>query len=360
MTIIDYDKNRKIALVAVGGTLACGTGTGKTPKNGASYIKSVIPELSDYCIDGYDFDRIDSVDMTPKRCSELAEFVYKILPKYDGVVITHGTDTMSETSNLLSFLLQDLNKPIVITGSMKPLEEKNSDAVRNVKDAFMTAASNLAGVYLAFNGRIINGTRAKKLDPTIDDAFRSVKFGQTAETLNDKLYLLNENVSFRNGQSPKLYKNIEENVAVEEIHQGYDPRKMELLKYLPDCRAVVLKCPGTGGIPKNLLEPVKSLVEKGKIIAVTSKCDSPYVDLSAYEVGQRLLGLGDSVIDCKDMTADTAMAKLRWTLGSMDKIEPAKVKEMMQTPVHYEISMPKPIERVYENHKIPEPVVQAA
>ena len=170
---------KKILLIGTGGTIASGrTEEGLKPILTAEDILSFVPDVKGFCeIDFLQVCNIDSSNMTPAIWSEIAGTIRKQYDRYDGFVITHGTDTMAYTAAALSYMVQNSRKPIVLTGSQKPIEREESDARRNLRDSIIYASDeDSQNVVLVFDGNVIAGTRAKKMMSRNFNAFHSINF----------------------------------------------------------------------------------------------------------------------------------------------------------------------------------------
>ena len=281
---------KKILMISTGGTIASTpSDDGLTPTvTGAEMVK-LIPELDGLCeITVCDLLNLDSSNMQPENWVVMASACYTALSTgFDGIVITHGTDTMAYSAAALSFMLMNLNKPVVLTGSQIPIEEPKTDGKRNILDAFRVAADGrLAGVYVVFAGRIVPGYCVKKVYS------RDFK---TMEAINRKLagkIIKGEVVLDGNPPAP--------HTAPMALHTGIDPNVL-LIKLIPGIRpdliaaaadlgykAVVIEAFGLGGIPnvkRNLLPAIEKLIEKGILVVVTTQCVYEGCDMSVYDVG---------------------------------------------------------------------------
>ena len=170
---------KKILLIATGGTIASlHTTDGLAPKITSNDLVKYVPEIKNYCnVDTIQILNIDSTNIQPEYWILITETIEKNYDKYDGFVITHGTDTMAYTSSALSYFIQNSQKPIVITGSQKSIEAEITDARKNLLDSFRFACEDeVAGVYVVFDGKAIIGTRAKKTRSKSYSAFDSINF----------------------------------------------------------------------------------------------------------------------------------------------------------------------------------------
>ena len=166
-------ERKRILLIGTGGTIASEMGeTGLTPELTSQQLLRYIPDISHICqVDCVQVLSLDSTDIQPKHWVRMADTVRENYEKYDGFVISHGTDTMAYTAAALSYLIQGSPKPIVLTGAQKPIGFETTDSKQNLRDAFTVAASDMAGVMLVFNGKVILGTRARKTRSKSFEAF---------------------------------------------------------------------------------------------------------------------------------------------------------------------------------------------
>ncbi|MFR2945316.1 MAG: asparaginase, partial [Lachnospiraceae bacterium] len=181
---------KKILLIATGGTIASTTGKhGLSPTVSAEELIEYVPEIRKCCEADYIQPyNIDSTNVTPAHWLTLAEAIRENYAAYDGFVVCHGTDTMAYTAAALSYLIQNSKKPIVLTGSQKPIDKEDTDARINLRDAFSYAASEKsAQVTIVFHGKAIAGTRAKKIRTKSFNAFDSVDFPVLATVREGKV-----------------------------------------------------------------------------------------------------------------------------------------------------------------------------
>ena len=155
---------KNILVIGTGGTIASEMASdGLTPELSANQLLQYVPQVQDFCrpVCKQIFS-IDSTNMSPSRWLQIAACIRQHYDDFDGFVITHGTDTMAYTAAALSYLIQRSPKPIILTGAQKPIGSDNTDSKINLEDAFRCACSELCGVMIVFNGRVILGTRARK------------------------------------------------------------------------------------------------------------------------------------------------------------------------------------------------------
>lgn len=324
-------------LLTTGGTIASLEGeNGLVPEMKAEEILSHLPGLNSLCqIDSKPLMNIDSTNMQPEYWADMAKSIYEKYNDYDGFVITHGTDTMAYTSAALSYMLQDVDKPIVITGSQIPIAFKKTDAKRNISDAVRFACEDIGGVYVVFDGRVIQGTRAIKLRTKSYDSFESINYPYIASIHEDDIKY---NKSFHSPKNKeiKLDTSLCTDVSLIKLHPGIKPEFFDFLKN--QCKGIVIESYGSGGIPfqgRNILQKLNELTECGISVVITTQCLEEGEDIDIYEVGRKVNQ--NVIIRSRNMNTEAIVPKLMWVLGKTQ--DPQKVKEMMETPVADDITV---------------------
>lgn len=307
---------KKILMIATGGTIACTLSeNGLAPSISGEDIVNLVPALKNVChIDVLEIMNIDSSNISPEHYHILINAVEENYNLYDGFVITHGTDTMAYSSAFLYNAIENLSKPIIFTGSQLPVNAKNTDAVRNIYDAFLTASSNISGVFLVFNGSIHLGSNAKKIYSTDFKGFLSINNNEAGKIENGKIIwniknkISNEKVIF--------HKNICEKIFVLKIIPALKP---DIINILVDMgyKGIIIEGYGAGGVPtckeKDFIPALKSAIEKGTAIVCTTQCLYNGVHLDKYPMG--VLAEKSGAISAKNMTLENTLAKLMLGLG---------------------------------------------
>lgn len=326
---------KKILLIATGGTIAASlTNEGLAPSISTEELIRFVPDILAICeIDAIQPLNIDSTNIQPEDWCELAMIIKTNYDLYDGFVITHGTDTMAYTSAMLSYLIQKSTKPIVITGSQKPINLDITDGKMNLRDAVQYACNGNPGVYIVFNGSVILGTRARKTKTKSYDAFESINFPKAALISGNRI--TNFYRCAPKADNTEFFTDIFPNVFLLKLSPGMEP---DVLDYISDkYEAVVIESYGTGGIPfadkRNFLKKLKDATEKGKFIVIATQVMLEGSDLEAYEVGSKALQY--NVLQDYDMTIESAITKLMWILAITKDFE--RVKHLFYTPVHEDI-----------------------
>ncbi len=315
---------KKILLLTTGGTIAARQGSnGLVPDIHSEDILALLPELKDsFKIDTKDILNLDSSNIQPEEWQYIAQVVTDYLPFYDGIIITHGTDTMAYTASALSFMLQNLKKPVVLTGAQIPIEQMFTDAKRNLQTAFAAVDSGIPKVMIAFFDKIINGCRAVKVRTLGFNAFESISAPYIGEVFADGVHWNEEYIKEQLNDVECLLKdNLCTDVFLLKLIPGTNPEIFDMLLHMK-YRGIVIEAFGAGGTHferRNLLPKLKRLVDHGITVVARSQCLYEKSDFSLYEVGQKLLDCG--VIPGRDMTTEAIVTKLMWALGQSDDVE---------------------------------------
>ena len=328
MTQINVNKP-KILLLTTGGTITMlkSANGALQPCEDANKLIKAIPELSLLAeIDILPIVNIDSSNFTPSVWLQISKAIFQRIKEYDGFVVAHGTDTMCYTAAALSFMLQELNKPIVITGAQVPLEEIGSDGRSNLINAVRVAISDLAEVTVVFGSQIIRGTRAKKMSAFDMQAFVSVNDNPLGKIGLSIKY--DESAHLRSKKKPLLRPFLNDNVAMIPVYPGIKPNVIEYLAQTHS--GIVIEGYGAGNLPTdaniNLIPAIKSAIERKVPVVVCTQCILGSTEMELYQVGRAALDVG--AIPAMDMTPETTMVKLMWVLGQTDDIE--TIDSMMQ------------------------------
>ena len=327
---------KTILLIGTGGTIASEvTDSGLAPELTTEQLLSHLPAISEIChADCVQLLNLDSTNMTPANWLEIAACIRERYGRYDGFVITHGTDTMAYTAAALSYLIQASPKPIVLTGAQKPIGFDSTDSKVNLTDAFRCAAADLPGVSIVFNGRVILGTRARKTRSKSFQAFSSINHPELA-VLRDGVLL--RYIRQDCGPAPVFYDRLDPRVALLKLVPGAGREAADFLLERND--ALIIESFGLGGLPEagGFYDCVRRWMEAGRIVVLTTQVENEGSDLGVYHVGYRLKSdLG--VLEAYDMTTEAVVAKLMWILGQTQRRE--EVERLFYTPVARDILWP--------------------
>lgn len=300
---------KKVLLVATGGTIASAmTEKGLSPKIDADELLAFVPEYKKIChVDCVQPFSVDSTNMSPEHWLEIVSLVEEKYNEYDGFVVTHGTDTLAYTAAALSCLIENPEKPIVITGSQRPIGDEDTDAKKNILDALRFASSEHHGVCVVFAGRIIDGFNAKKIKTKSDDAFRSINAPEIT-------------AAKKHGKNVKFYHNLCKDVFLIKLIPGMDAAVFDFAKKF---KGVVIEGYGMGGIPDAYLDKVVELTASGTVVALTTQVMYEGCDLSVYEVGRQIKDK-HSIIETGPLTAEAVTAKLMFVLGQTENVDEIK------------------------------------
>ena len=237
---------KRILFIGTGGTIASEmSDEGLLPGVGASALLGYVPDVAELCeAESVQLFELDSTNIGPDEWLEMARTVRRNYSRFDGFVISHGTDTMAYTAAALSYLIQRSPKPIILTGAQKPIVFENTDSKTNLADAFRCAVSDLRGVMIVFNGRVILGTRARKTRTVSLQAFSSINYPELAVLQNG---FLMEYIRPSALPAPVFYDKLGERVALMKMIPGAD---CGMLSYLLEHNdAVIIESFGVGGVP---------------------------------------------------------------------------------------------------------------
>ena len=320
-------------------------GTGALVPFNFDHIQEQVPELKrfEFSIDSISFDPlIDSSEVTPAVWIKIAEIIESKYHNYDGFVVLHGTDTMAYSASALSFMLDNLGKPVIFTGSQLPIGMLRTDGKENLISALEIAAAKdgdkamVPEVCIYFENCLLRGNRTTKQSTEQFNAFVSPNCDALARAGINIKYNKNIILYSTVRQNQKLNKNFSTAVAVLKIYPGIDlPVVKAILQ--SGIRGLVLESYGAGNAPTNswFLNEIKTFVDKGGVIINVSQCSTGSVQSDLYETGIKLSQAG--VISGKDITTESALTKLMLLLGEYDDNE--KIENMLKKLSKGEISL---------------------
>lgn len=329
----------KVLLLYTGGTI----GMVENPETGAhepldfQHLAAHVPELSQIHVqvDTLQFDNpIDSSNMNPDCWCKMAKVVVDNYDQYDGFVILHGTDTMAYSATALSFILENLNKPVIFTGSQLPIGVLRTDGKENLITAIEIAAAHdkiglpmVPEVCIFFQSKLLRGNRSKKFSAELFNAFDSPNYPPIAEV---GVHINYAHHYIRHAISPSPLRpnyNFDCNVVVLRLFPGISENIVHSVLNIPGLKGVVLESFGTGNAMTDdwFVNELHMAMEKGVVIANVSQCIGGSVEMSRYDTGNRLKIAG--VVGSSDMTTEATIVKLMFLLGQ--KISNKDVRKFM-------------------------------
>jgi len=304
-----------------------------------------VPELRKFAlkIDSYTFDPlIDSSDIEPAMWIKLAELIRDNYDAYDGFVVLHGTDTMAYSASALSFMLKNLDKPVIFTGSQLPIGRPRTDGKENLISSVEIAGSResdgsatVPEVCIFFNDLLLRGNRSTKVDASGFEAFRSPNFPPLAEAGIDIRY--NKDAILRPAdESFSINTQLDTAVSILKVHPGITERVVEDILLGSGTRAVIIETFGCGNAPSRewFLDIVRKSSAAGKILFNVTQCLRGRVNMDLYATGRALKDAG--VLSGGDITTESALGKLFCLMGKYDDNE--QVKARLEEDLRGEIS----------------------
>lgn len=343
-------KKPKILIIYTGGTIGM-----RQDENGTlvpfdfNSIEEEFPSVRQLNVD-IEVDKkmtpIDSSNVTPARWAELARIIRDNYDACDGFVVLHGTDTMSYSASALSFMLENLAKPVVFTGSQIPMGIMRTDGRENLITAIEIAAARRADgspvvpeVSLYFQNRLMRANRTSKLSAEALNAFDSCNYPPLAEVGVNIFYNSDDILRPRAGaerEPLRISEAMDENVVIVKLFPGITELSLRSMLAIEGLKGVVLETFGTGNAPTEewFLRALADAIGRGITIIDVTQCRSGAVDMQLYETGLRLQKIG--VVCGRDMTCEAAVTKLMWLLGK--HLPKAQFSEALARPLRGEFS----------------------
>ena len=340
----------RILIIYTGGTI----GMLENPTTGAleafdwEHISNFVPELARF---HYDIETItfgppiDSSDMEPKYWTRMVEVIADNYDNYEGFVLLHGTDTMAFTASALSFMLENLSKPVIITGSQLPIGQLRTDGKENLLTSIEIAAARypdgspvVPEVCIFFENKLLRGNRTTKINSEGFNAFRSYNFHNLADA---GIHIKFEETFIHRPDPEKPFRPnylLDDHVAILTLFPGMREEVMNAYLTIPNLRGLVLKTYGAGNAPKLpwLYERLKELSNRGVVIVNTTQCSTGAVDMGRYDTSLQLIEAG--VLNGHDMTLECVVTKLMFLLGH--NYERSRICELMNTSLAGEVTLP--------------------
>lgn len=342
------DINAHILLIYTGGTI----GMVENSKTGAlepfdfSHLTGHLPEIQKFRfqIDHIVFDPvIDSSEITPEHWKKIVHVIEDNYADYDGFVILHGTDTMAFTASALSFMLENLHKPVVLTGAQLPIGKLRTDAKENLITALEIAADKdtlgnpiVPEVCVFFQNDLLRGNRTTKVNAENFNAFKSYNYPNLAKSgiqiRYDRKAIIHPNYD----KKTVFHYRLDNRIASLKLFPGIDRETVQAILTLKNVKAIILETYGSGNAPLSpwFLDLIRETVKRGVIIVNITQCNTGMVDMQRYETGRELLRAG--VVSGFDATFEAALTKLMFLVGH--RYEKEEIKVRMRVPLVGEIT----------------------
>lgn len=345
----NINTSANILIIYTGGTIGMieNRHTGALESYDFAHVRRWIPELEDfdYNIHSYAFNPpIDSSDMEPSNWQAIVKVIADNYDNYDGFVVLHGTDTMSYTASALSFMLQGLTKPVILTGSQLPISMLRTDGRENLLTSIEIAAAKDAEgnamvpeVCVFFENRLLRGNRTTKINAEGFNAFRSYNFPWLAHA---GIHIKYNHAIIRRPQKGNVFKPhyvMDSNVVVITLFPGIRREIISSIVNIPGLRAVVLRTYGSGNAPQKkwLIELLKEAEAKGIIVVNVTQCSEGSIEMSRYRTGLQLLETG--VVNGHDATVESTITKLMFLVGH--NLSNERIRQLMDCDLRGEITV---------------------
>lgn len=334
-----------ILLIYTGGTIGMMKDfeTGALKAFNFKKLLQKIPEIKqlDCVIETISFEKpIDSSNMNPEKWVQIATIIEENYSAFDGFIVLHGSDTMSYSASALSFMLENLNKPVVFTGSQLPIGDLRTDAKENLITAIQIASLQQKGkpvineVCLYFEYKLYRGNRTTKINAEHFNAFTSPNYPPLAESgvhLNVNSNLLTS----KNTKKLVVRKELNDHVAIIKMFPGINESVLSAIFSIPNLKGVVLETYGSGNAPNHdwFIQILKNGIKKGLFIVNVTQCSGGSVNMGQYETSTQLKKIG--IISGKDITTEAAITKMMYLLGQ--NVAPKVFKTIFETPLRGEM-----------------------
>ncbi|MCW3083508.1 MAG: L-asparaginase, type [Bacteroidetes bacterium] len=337
----------KVLLIYTGGTIGMmqDVKTGQLKPFDFKHLTEQIPELNKFDVElsAVSFAKpIDSSDMSPAVWIEIATTIKKNYDKHDGFVILHGSDTMSFTASALSFMLENLSKPVILTGSQLPIGTIRTDGKENLITAIEIAATKEKGkpivseVCIYFEYQLYRGNRTHKYNSEHFQAFQSPNYPILAEA---GVHIKYNRAALQKANTKKLsvHTKLDTNIAILKMFPGITPNAVEAILNTKDAKAIILETFGSGNATTQpwFIESLKKALTKGKVILNITQCNAGKVQQGKYATSAAFEKIG--VIGGSDLTTEAAVAKLMFVLGKASGKK--EIEKLLMTDLRGEMTI---------------------
>ena len=336
-----------ILIIYTGGTI----GMVKDPVSGSlkpfdfDHILKQVPELNDFGFEltSIAFDPlIDSSNLNPEVWVKISNLIKDNYDKYEGFVVLHGTDTMAYSASALSFMLENLDKPVVFTGSQLPIGMLRTDGKENLITAIEIAADYKNGnaivpeVCVLFENKLFRGNRTTKHNAEYFNAFYSYNYPDLAKVGINIHYNHTVIRNITDGMF-SINTNLDTNIAILKMFPGINKKTVDAILNIEGLRAVVIETYGAGNAPTDIwfVNSIKDAINRGVIVYNVTQCPSGSVDMGLYETSVELLKIG--VVSGHDITTEAAITKLMFLLGQ--KLDSDKIKFFLNKSIKGELCL---------------------
>ena len=341
------DLNANVLLIYTGGTIGMieESGSNTLKPFDFNYLKEYVPELKrlKFNIDNITFKQpIDSSDMGPNEWEKIVRIIEDNYEKYDGFVVLQGTDTMAYSASILSFMLENLTKPVILTGSQLPIGKMRTDGKENLITSLEIAVDKdsegnaiVPEVCIFFQNLLMRGNRTTKVNADNFNAFNSFNYPILAEAGTHIKYTPHLIHYPLKNTTPRFHYCLNSDVALLKLFPGIPDSCIKTVFTNPHLKGVILETFGAGNSPTrpSFLSIIEEAVKKGIVIVNVTQCFSGAVEMGRYQGGKALKNIG--VISGYDITTEAAITKLMFLFGQ--GFSPEEVKERMQSSIAGEI-----------------------
>ena len=323
---------KKIRIYTTGGTIASTEGeNGLLPTMTGDDMLNLVPECRTFGeISCRAIMNLDSTNIQPEDWTNVATALKEEVSEFDGFVVLHGTDTMAYSAAAVAFMTIGIQKPVIYTGSQIPISKPGTDAMRNIRDAVFAAANlDYPGIYIAFNGKLMNGCSVSKTNTFALDAFSSVNTCDVGEIDGLTKTLTINYQPNRLVDRYRWHTNVENKVLLLKLYPGVLPETIRY-EFVRQFKAVILEAFGAGGVPayeRSFLPKIRELQEHGILTVITSQCLQGASDISIYEVGKNAAELG--AVCAGPIVSDVLVAKLMWAVSMTSDL--SELKDILST-----------------------------